>query len=335
VKLPAALSVLAGLAIIAALVLANGAGGIVTGVTSAGWGIVAVIAMHLPQVFCSGMAWRAMVPSFKRPTRRSFFRLRLIREGVNALLPVAQIGGHFVGARLLASAGIPLSAAGAAVAVDLTMEMLSQVVFTLLGLALLATRPGATGLSPLTTGGAVAALAMLAGLFVLAQRFGLFRVLEGGFLRLARRRNWKGLEDVAGLHLAVVALYRSPRRLLAGGFCHLASWLLGGLEVMIGLRVLGVAAGLRDSLIIESLGQAFRAVGFMVPGGLGVQEGGVLLICGLLGIGPQHAIELSLLRRIRELALGVPGLLAWYGIERPFPAAPPAAPDEIFRETAS
>jgi uncharacterized membrane protein YbhN (UPF0104 family) len=90
---------------------------------------------------------------------------------------------------------------------------------------------------------------------------------------------------------------------------------------MVGLHALGVPVGFRDATIIESLGQAFRAVGFAVPGGLGVQEGGVLLICTLLGIGPQTAIELSLLRRIRELALGVPALTAWYWIERPYAGA--------------
>jgi len=40
-----------------------------------------------------------------------------------------------------------------------------------------------------------------------------------------------------------------------------------------------------------------------------------ILICGLLGISPQAAIELSLLKRIREVALGVPALVAWQIIE--------------------
>jgi hypothetical protein len=68
-------------------------------------------------------------------------------------------------------------------------------------------------------------------------------------------------------------------------------------------------------LIIESLGQALRAVGFAIPASLGVQEGGYVLICGLLGISPQAAIELSLLKRIREVALGIPALIAWQVIE--------------------
>ena len=84
---------------------------------------------------------------------------------------------------------------------------------------------------------------------------------------------------------------------------------------MLALYVLGVAIDLREGLIIESLGQALRAVGFAVPGSLGVQEGGYILVCGLLGVGPQAAIELSFLKRIREVALGIPGLIGWQIIE--------------------
>jgi uncharacterized membrane protein YbhN (UPF0104 family) len=120
--------------------------------------------------------------------------------------------------------------------------------------------------------------------------------------------------------------------LLGGGY-HFVSWLLGGVEALVGLRVLGVAAGPREALIIESLGQAFRAMGFAVPGGLGVQEGGVILVCGLLGIDPRSAIELSLLRRLRELALGVPGLLAWHWVEGARSARIVPAREEQPRET--
>jgi uncharacterized membrane protein YbhN (UPF0104 family) len=90
---------------------------------------------------------------------------------------------------------------------------------------------------------------------------------------------------------------------------------LGGLEVMLALHFLGVSVDFREALIIESLGQAFRAVGFAIPGSLGVQEGGLMIACGLLGISPQTAIELSLLKRIREVALGIPALMAWHVIE--------------------
>jgi uncharacterized membrane protein YbhN (UPF0104 family) len=93
---------------------------------------------------------------------------------------------------------------------------------------------------------------------------------------------------------------------------------LGTLETLAALHVLGIEAGLREALIIESLSQAVRSAGFVVPGALGIQEGGYIVICGLLGISPQQAIELSLLLRIREVILGVPGLLAWHRLEARF-----------------
>lgn len=313
-KVTAILSTLIGLALTIGLVMMHGGAEIATSIANAGWGILLVIALHFPQSYSSGLAWRSVVISPQVPSRPVVFGLRLIREGVNALLPVAQIGGEFVGARLMALRGVALNKAGAAVTVDLTLEMLSQVIFTVLGLGLLMANPDTMGTVHWIVGGVLAALGVVVA-FILAQRMGLFLVLEGALLRLARRQNWKGLEDVAGLHLAIVELYKSPRRLVLGTGHHLMSWLLGALEVMAALHVVGVPVDLREALIIESLGQAIRALGFAVPGALGIQEGGFILVCGLLGIGPQSAIELSLLKRIRELFLGVPGLLAWQWIE--------------------
>ena len=99
------------------------------------------------------------------------------------------------------------------------------------------------------------------------------------------------------------------------GFHHLTSWLIGGIEVIVALHVVGVDIGLGQGLLIESIGQAMRTVGFAIPGSLGIQEGGYILVCGLVGIGPQSAIELSVLKRVREVVLGVPGLVAWHWLE--------------------
>jgi hypothetical protein len=46
-----------------------------------------------------------------------------------------------------------------------------------------------------------------------------------------------------------------------------------------------------------------------------VQEGGYLLICAMFGISAPNALALSLIRRIRELSLGVPGLILWHYME--------------------
>ena len=60
---------------------------------------------------------------------------------------------------------------------------------------------------------------------------------------------------------------------------------------------------------MESLGQAIRGAAFAIPGALGVQEGGYLLLAPLVGLPPDAGLALSLAKRARELLLGLPGLL--------------------------
>jgi putative membrane protein len=328
------LSLALGLGLVLALGGYFGFAEIASGIQDAGWGVLAVIAFHPVQMIFSALAWRALLPAPPAPGLIAFTGLRWIREGINNLLPVAQIGGEVIGARLLRHHGVSLAVGGASVTVDLTIEFLTQVIFTLIGLMLLISRLHDPGIVPWTIG-AVALGGAVAALLVAAQRFGLFQILERSLVRLAERRPaWSSLGEVAGLHRAIEALYSSPARLGWSCLHHLISWLLGGLEVMLALHFVGASVDFREALIIESLGQAFRAVGFAIPGSLGVQEGGFIIACGLFGVSPQSAIELSLLKRIREVAWGIPALVAWQVIEtRPLvrpvavPATIPAAAD--------
>jgi putative membrane protein len=303
-----------GLAIAATLIGFYGFAEIGAALRGVGWGVLAVIAFHSAQLLFSSLAWQRLVLPPTVPALLSFIGLRWIREAVNNLLPVAQIGGEFVAVRLMRLASVPLSTGGASVAVDLTMEMVSQIIFTLFGLALLLPVLHNAGIAQWAMAGVGVAVAIVVA-FVSVQRSGLFRLLERRLISLAEKTGWSSLRDVAGLHQAIQALYKNPARIsLACGY-HLISWFLGGFEVMLALHLVGVSVDLRDGLIIESLGQALRAVGFAIPASLGVQEGGYVLICGVLGISPQAAIELSLLKRIREVALGVPALMVWQSIE--------------------
>lgn len=68
-------------------------------------------------------------------------------------------------------------------------------------------------------------------------------------------------------------------------------------------------------LILESLGQAIRSAAFVVPAALGIQEGGYLVLGVSIGIAPETAVALSLVKRVRELGLGLPALLLWQRIE--------------------
>jgi uncharacterized membrane protein YbhN (UPF0104 family) len=92
------------------------------------------------------------------------------------------------------------------------------------------------------------------------------------------------------------------------------------------LGLLGHPVSLADALVIESLAQALRNAGFMLPGALAVQEGAIVGAAALVGVPPTAALAAALVRRAREVCFAVPGLLAWHRSEtRSMPPAAPAA----------
>lgn len=315
-RLGAALGFVAGVALTAWLLASYGVGRILDLLGHAEWlGIGAVVLAHLGQVLLSAAAWRSIAgPTTPRPGLRVFMVLRWIREGVNNLLPVAQIGGQVVAARLLRRRGVPLVSAIAGVVGDLTVEIVTQIAFTLLGLGLLLLTVGDGGISGVVIA-ALAVAAAAAGGFLGAQWLGLGRLVEAGLVRLGTVAGWRQFGRVEGLHDAITALYRSPRRVLQAASLHPMSWLLGGFEVWLALRVLGQDVSAAAGLVIESLGQVVKAASFAVPGAVGVQEGGYVVICRLFGLSPEVAIALSLVKRLREAVLGVPALAAWQWLE--------------------
>ena len=127
-----------------------------------------------------------------------------------------------------------------------------------------------------------------------------------------RSDGWSALSaNAAALDGAIRGFYADRRRLGTSGVWHVLSWLLGAGEIWLALRFLGHPVGLATAVVIESLGEALRTAAFTVPGALGVQEGGFLVLGRLFGFTPDVALALSLAKRVRELALGVPGLVAW------------------------
>ena len=312
----------AGLCLAAWLLHSYGISHVAGLLRQAGWlGLAAVTGMHLLEVAASAAGWRSISASAdRRPGRAAYVMLRLVREGVNSLLPVAQIGGPVVAARLLQGSGMALPQAIATTLADLTLEMVTQILFTLLGLALLLLTVGGGGVAGYVVTGLLAACCVAVA-FVGAQWFGLGRVLEAGMLRLGARLGWAGTGQVTGLHAALLGCYARPRPVLLGAAWHMMSWLLGGVEICVALHCLGHDVGIGAGLVIESLGQALRAAGFAVPGALGVQEGGYIVLCGLFQLSPEIGIALSLLKRLREVALGLPSLVLWHRMERRLPHA--------------
>jgi uncharacterized protein (DUF952 family) len=197
---------------------------------------------------------------------------------------------------------------------DLTVEAAMQLVFTLAGLALLSGQGLAPDWAPWIEGGlAIGALGVLA--FILAQRAGLMRLIERLLTKLQDLFPRLSFDSLQGLHMELLRLQQDRLVLVKAALLHLLSWAGGTGEVYLGLLAMGHPVTLPQAFVVESLGMAARSAGFAVPGALGVQEGGFILVGGLFGVAPDLALALSMLKRAREIAVGSVGLLLWQWAE--------------------
>jgi uncharacterized membrane protein YbhN (UPF0104 family) len=114
---------------------------------------------------------------------------------------------------------------------------------------------------------------------------------------------------------AIDRLYHRPTRIAAAVLIHLAAWVGSAVGVWLALRLAGVRIELTSVLAIESLVGALRTAAFIAPMGIGVQEASYALLGPLFGLGPELSLAVSLLKRARDLAIGVPTLLTWQGLE--------------------
>jgi len=275
------------------------------------WTLPLIIPIHLLQIGMAGAAWRRLLPG-QPPSLGAFFRLRTVREGIDALLPVAHVGGEFVAAGLLNDLGVPAVTARASMVIDVTVELVMQVAFMLGGLLMLA------AVAPITADIGwghwleAAGLAILTALALLgALRFGALRLLDRVVRHLAGRWPQLGSNAVAGLEAAARDICRRPSALLSAAALHLLGWATGAAETWLVMHTLGQPISVVQALVLESLGMAARGAGFAVPGGWGVQEAGFMLAATALGLPQAPALSVSIIKRVREGLLGLVGLGWW------------------------
>jgi len=276
----------------------------------AGWSLLLIPIYHVLPLALAAFGWYVLLHRDRRRSAVGTIYARWVCEAVDNLLPVAQVGGSVVGARILALRGVSQALAGASAVVDLTTQMAAQLVYTLLGFGVLlglgnsqATRWAAFGIGLTFIGLAT---------FVTAQHLGWFVRAERWLERLAQRQTWASSLRPAGLHENILGLYRDRPAVLFSCSIHWIGWILGTVETWLALRFMNHTVSLPSALMLESLGMAVRSGGFFVPGALGVQEAAYLFIGQTIGLPPEIGLAVSLAKRGRDLVLGIPALLFWH-----------------------
>jgi hypothetical protein len=79
-------------------------------------------------------------------------------------------------------------------------------------------------------------------------------------------------------------------------------------EAWVMLRALGAEPTLATVIVFEGVTKTVNSVGVVVPGRLGVSEGGSAAMASALGLGASFGLSLALMRRVRALLWAVIGV---------------------------
>jgi putative membrane protein len=321
------LAVVAGIAAMVALVYRMGAAAVLHSLVAiGGFGFASVCLIHAALIAVMGLAWGALLPEV-RPWVAVWGRF--VRDAGSEVLPLSQVGGYVLGTRAVALFGVPATRGVASTIVDVTLEFVGQLAYIALGLLWLL-HLNAAGIDPLMVLLGLAGASVLAVAFIVMQRHGVRHAH-----RIARvlGRGWaeRTAAGATALYQSLDAIYRRRRGIWASLLLHSACWIASASEVWVALYFAGVPLPFGSVMVIESLVYAIRTTAFFVPNSMGVQEGAYILLGSAFGLSPEMALALSLLKRARDLAIGLPVLALWQAVEggrlaRRIAAKAPATP---------
>ncbi|WP_244808440.1 lysylphosphatidylglycerol synthase domain-containing protein [Caballeronia zhejiangensis] len=287
---------------------------------SAGVGLVLAALVHVLPMVPNAWDWRLLIRDAERPSFATMLKLVWIRESINGLLPVARIGGEIVSFRLLLRVGVRPSTTVASLVVDMQLTLISQVVFALiaLGYVLGQTSSDSARLAGQFAWGLAALMPVLL-LFTLVQHARPFQRAARTVNRITSGKVYSLVGKSAHIDQSIKLIWRQTGLVLRYLFIWQTLQCLGlALEIWVALRVLGTNASFLTAFVLEAMIQLLSSVAFVIPGSIGVQEGGFLLIGSMLGIDASTCLALAGARRVRDLLFFVPGVIYWQAAERSF-----------------
>jgi putative membrane protein len=270
--------------------------------------IVAQVLLFIPL----GLAW--WLPAGGTVRQAPLFVWgRLMREAASDVLPFSQLGGMVIAARAVVLGGVTTPVAFGSCVVDVTFEMAAQLIYTLFGIATLIAKLGFAARGDKLVLAMVISLVMamaIVGGFIATQRRGL-----GGLEKLARKMIPSAAHHATAITKVIEGSYRRPGPMWGSIGLHLASWFGGAAGTWLILDFIDHPLPFMSVAAIEALLFAVKNSAFFVPSGLGVQEGAYAVLGPLFGLPADVALALSLLKRARDICVGVPILLSWQFIE--------------------
>ena len=294
-------------------------------------GIAAVTAVYLFAFLVDSLTWQMALLQVPLDARWLYvaFRVRMVGEVFNTVLPAAGIGGEPLKAELLhRHYRIGYSGGIASLILARTINMIAQMAFLAVGFVVIAFSDLPPAFKLLAALGLAGFCVGTALLFYLQR----LRVSSRTGRRFAARlgaRAAAALTHVVAMDERLATFYSHHRgRFAAAVGLAFVNWAAGALEVWLTLWFIGQPVGFGDAWVIEAMTQLVRSGAFFVPGAIGVQEGILVLVCGLVTGQPALGLSVAIVRRVRELLWLIWGTLIglFYMRRAPAPETPGESP---------
>ncbi len=301
-----------GIIVATALVGWFGAGKVTHAILSVGWHGFGVFCLwQIAVMMFLGLPWWIVAPrgiGHAGP----FVWGRMVRDSAGSCLPFSALGGFVLGARAVSLCGISWHVATISTIVDLTTEFAAEIMFAAIGLAILLIDVHLPQLRlPAEIGLGVAMLALGA---VIRLQHGIAPMFAALGKRLLGPWIAEGRIDL-GAEAELAATYGRKRILALGTAMHLIGWVGKGTGNWLAFHLLGVDMSFPAALAIEGLLHVALVVAVVIPGYAGVQEAGYIVLGGIFGAPADLCLAVSLIRRARDIAIGIPVLLVWQMVE--------------------
>jgi uncharacterized protein (TIRG00374 family) len=317
-------SLLLGGALLAWLVLSSDVGSIVAGLARVGPGVLIILALEVVGHAFNTLGWWFTLPTSQRAgTYGWLFWVRTAGQAINESTPAASLGGEPAKIVLLRSR-LSTGAAAASLLATKVSFCAAKLVFIMVGMAVVWSRLVLSRKLSLALLVAFIVMAIGIAMFAAVQMCGIGSGTVKALHRVGLSVRWiarieSSLHDVDA-HLK--DFYRARTGdLLRAMTAHGFAFACGVLQILLLVTWLGLPFDPAAAFGIEAFAALIALVTFVVPGSLGVQEGGKVLIFTALGLPRSAAMAVGItFRLIAFLDIAV-GLAAFTVLQQRLPLA--------------
>ncbi len=291
-----------------------------------GWGMAVILGLYFLAFLADTFSWQMTIPCI--PLNKLWlyrvWKVQLVGEALNNVIPAAGLGGEPVKAMLLKRRYAISYGEGITSLILIQAIILTSLLFFIsVGFVLalysdkISSRSEAVAVAGLLVIGLGVAAVVLLPHAKLSSRVGRLAARMGIGERLE-----VALRHVGDIEKRLVDFYSSRRRRFLGALIMaIAPWILGVLEIYYASLFLGHQLSFAEAWIIESSVQMMRAAIPFIPGGLGVQEGVFVALLTAITGSPVLGGAIAMVRRFREIVWlaggGVAGLTFFFARRAP------------------